>query len=388
AITLPVVLLILDFYPLDRLPSRLGIAGTNRVLREKLPFFALTVLVAVITVWTNQEGGAIKKAPFFTRILVSAWGYIFYIYKTIIPIDLAPFYPYPSNVSFLSVEYSGAFIAVCAITVASVLLVKKTRLYSAAWFYYAITLVPVIGIVPIGGFAAANRYTYLPILGLLIPVGLAAGSAFERYPKRHVRALIVGAVLIASAAYTASTVMQTPVWKDTITLWSYQMELFPGRVPIAYNNRGLAYAKLGDYRQAIEDYTVATRLDPKAARPFNNRGNAYISLKDYKHAVEDFTIAIKNNPRLTQAYNNRGNAYASLGEFEKALVDYKVVLKLDPRNGMAYYNLALTYAKLGNKEEAVVNFKMAAAMGFRQAQEYLRKKAGAAAAPRPGMRRP
>jgi hypothetical protein len=247
AVTLPVVLLILDYYPLGRMSLEGGLKGAKWSLLEKVPFFVLSLLSSLITIWAQHTGGALttlEAYPLKVRILVALRAYAFYIYKMVLPIDLAPFYPYPRSIDFFAIEFLVSFILLIVITTLCLWSVKRYKLFSAIWLYYLITLIPVIGIVQVGEQAAADRYTYLPSLGPFLLAGLGAGIVFEISSKKLYRTAIIATLVVLSGILVNKTVKQTAIWQDSITLWSYEIKLFPNRVPIAHINLGIAYGNM------------------------------------------------------------------------------------------------------------------------------------------------
>jgi len=172
AVALPVVLLILDWCPLDRVRSR---PALRTVLFEKIPFSALSLFSSIMTILAQQSGESIASlelTPFSTRVLVATKALIAYLGKMLAPRDLVAYYPYPREVSFFSFEYLSAAILVLGITAGCVVLARKQKLWLSAWGYYVITLIPVLGIVQVGNQAMADRYTYLPGLGPFLVAGL------------------------------------------------------------------------------------------------------------------------------------------------------------------------------------------------------------------------
>jgi hypothetical protein len=260
AVTLPVVLLILDYYPLGRMSLEGGLKGAKWSLLEKVPFFVLSLLSSLITIWAQHTGGALttlEAYPLKVRILVALRAYAFYIYKMVLPIDLAPFYPYPRSIDFFAIEFLVSFILLIVITTLCLWSVKRYKLFSAIWLYYLITLIPVIGIVQVGEQAAADRYTYLPSLGPFLLAGLGAGIVFEISSKKLYRTAIIATLVVLSGILVNKTVKQTAIWQDSITLWSYEIKLFPNRVPIAHINLGIAYGKQGQLDTAIKKFRIA-----------------------------------------------------------------------------------------------------------------------------------
>jgi len=365
AVSLPFVLLILDFYPLGRFQGP-GEGGAKRALLDKIPFFVLSAASAMLTVWAQRSGTAYNGFQFSLlplRIVLASRAYAFYLYKMFLPLNLAPFYPYPRDLRIFSYEYLGAMAVFVSMTFFCVFRLKRHRAISAVWFYYLITLLPVIGIVTVGEQAAADRYTYLPCLGLFILAGAGAGYLFERTRAEAAVALIL-AVLVMSAL-TALTVRQEAIWKDSISLWTYAIEKFPGAVPTAYYDRGLAYQGRGDYPSAVKDYNAAIALNPGYIRYYINRGFSYREMGSFDLAVRDFNKAIELDPRYVKAYLNKGLAYLRRGEYEKAVNDFRTAVSLDPGNAFAYYNLGLANAGLKNRDEAALFFRKASDLGFK-----------------------
>lgn len=369
AVTLPIVLIILDFYPLKRWKT---VRELKQVLLEKIPFFALSISAALITIWAHMSHGGIKTLeafPLTTRVFVAVSAIIFYLLKMIMPVNLAPFYPYPKDVALFKLEYAGSLALFLLITLLCIWIFKKKRLFSVIWLYYVATLIPVIGILQVGNQAAADRYTYLPSLGPFLLVGVGVGTAFERCPR--CRKAIAVFLLLLSGLLINKTVTQTTLWKDSITLWSYEIKLFP-RVEIAYNSRGIAYSKLGDYLAAVIDYTKAIEINPGYAEAYFNRGNAsYIGLGNYMQAIMDYTKAIEIDSEYAVAYSNRGSAYTKLGNYAQAIVNYNMAVKLNPRDVEAYYNRGNAYTELGNYAQAIAAYDMAIKLNPRHANAYI-----------------
>ncbi len=180
AVSLPAVLLILDWYPFNRIRSMKSFLSA---LLEKLPLIALSIVSSVLTVLAQKAGGAIRPfevTPLSSRLLVAAESLLSYLWKMILPLNLVPYYPYPKNISLFSAEYLLSIILVTGITAACIVMVKKQKLWLAVWGYYVITLLPVIGIVQVGDQAMADRYTYLPSISPFLITGLGVVWCFEK----------------------------------------------------------------------------------------------------------------------------------------------------------------------------------------------------------------
>lgn len=400
AVTLPLVLLILDSCPLK------GIR-TSSVLLEKVPFLFLGIVSSMITIWAQYTGGALQTFethPFTDRVFIAIKAYAFYLAKMVMPTNLAPFYPYPNRITFFSLEFLGSSILLITFTLLAALSLKRNRLFFAIWSYYVVTLIPVIGIIQVGKHAAADRYTYLPSIGPFLLAGVGFSLLLERYSKK-IFAIVIALLLIAGILIN-KTWNQMAVWHDSITLWSHQIKLFP-ETTIAYHNIGNAYrdkgnyqqaimnynraieldpqyadaytgrgvvsAATGNYRQAIMDYSTAIELNPQNVIALNNRGIAYGSLGGPQQALRDFSRAVELNDKYAEAYNNKGIAYSSLGNYKLAIIEYERAIELNPQFAEAYYNSGTAYFQSGEAELSLIYYKKAASLGSKLAQDYLDK---------------
>jgi len=368
AITLPLVLLILDFYPLSR-------KDVGRALYEKVPFFVLSLASMFLTVWAQAKGRALlTHYPLAERLAVAVRAYVFYIYKTILPVNLIPYYPRPLHpfdfVFYLSL---AAFIAVtvwCLVTLGP----GRKKLYTAVWLYYLVTLLPVVGIVQAGYQMAANRYMYIPSIGPFILLGSFVGYFSSRLAENRV---IITVSVVAALVLGLLTFRQERFWKDSVSLWTRELKYKP--VTLAYTGRGYAYYQEGKYNEAIEDYTVVIdgtkgrrTGDIELDEVYNKRGLAYEKMGELKPAISDFNDAVKLNPKNARALNNRGNAYKKAGSFDLAIADFNSAIALDPGNAAIYFNLGLAEDASGDRAAAIENIRKAAAMGLPAAQEFLK----------------
>lgn len=399
AVTLPVVLLILDYYPLERFSDQNGI---KRLVLEKVPFFLISLLSALATIWAQASSGAVmtfENYPVSMRVLITVKGFIFYLYKMLLPLSLSPCYPPPLKADLLTFEFVISLAALICITLFCVLTIKRSKIFSAAWLYYIVTLLPVVGIIQVGGQAAADRYTYLPSLSPFILAGAGAAYLFEKFSKKPLPIILALSIIVTSSALGAKTISQQAVWKDSLTLWSEAIRQYPMSVPLIYNNRGLAYNKLGDYQKAIEDFDTALKINPSFFYTYVNRGIVYGKVGKFNEAIADFDSALRLKPDygeayyyraiadfnlnaidnaiydLTQAikfsqgyvdaYNKRGQAYIAVGNYALAIEDFRTALSLDPENGALYYNLGAASSKAGDTAGAEASFKRARELGYR-----------------------
>lgn len=325
AVSLPIVLLIADFYPLERVKH---FSGLKRLLPEKIPFFLLSLCSGLLTIWAQKAGGAVAPIELFPltwRLWFSARAVVFYIYKTVLPVSLSPYYPISTNTDYFGLGGLPSIAIILAITLYALIMFRKKSIFIAVWSCFIVMLIPVIGIIQVGGQAAADRYTYLPSTGLFLLAGAGLMAALKVREKLIVPAC--ACVLSISVALSILTVRQQAIWKDSIALWNREIENFPDFYK-GYNNRGSAWAEAGKFREAIEDYNISIKLKQAYPEAYVNRGIAYLRLGENTLAKEDFLAAIRMNPKLGEAYHYLGQAFMSMGNAEYAATAEKKAMEL------------------------------------------------------------
>jgi protein O-mannosyl-transferase len=380
AVTLPVVLLILDWHPFNRINSLVTFWVATV---EKSPFFVLSLASSVVTILAQDAGqsiGSLQVIPLSSRVLVSAQSLIAYLGKMLLPLNLVPFYPYPKNVSLFSLKYAMAIILVIGITTVSWVLAKKQRLWLSVWAYFVVTLVPVLGIVQVGYQSMADRYTYLPSLGPFFIAGLCFAGLTEkarRLSTRPVLALIVpaaGAVVLISFL-SFSTVQQIGIWKNSFVLWD-DVITKGFQSATAYNNRGLSLDEMEQPDKAIADFEQAIVLDPRNYFAYNNLGVIYGKEGHYHRSLEYFLKAIAVNPEQADSYFNLGLSYFNLNNYDGAIENFTKAIELKHDFDMAYLNRGEVYIITGNKNLAAGDYRKACDLGNRNACELLKQAIG------------
>lgn len=376
AVTLPVVLLILDWHPFGRITSlkTLWAAGVG-----KLPFFALGLASAVLTVFAQRAEGAMaamEVVPWPIRTLVATKSLVAYLGKMLLPVHLLPFYPYPKDASLLSPEYLLAICLVIGVTAGCIILAGRQKLWLAAWGYYVVTLIPVVGIVQAGGQAMADRYTYLPSLGPFLIIGIIAAVVSDKAGRSEQKGLVVAsfaAALIVLVVLFSLTIGQTAVWRTSMDLWNDVIKKEPEKVPLAYYNRGQVFMSTGSFDKAIEDYSKAVALNPFYQEAFYNRGLAHEKIGRPGRAAEDYDRAIFLNPSNYRALNNRGVLFGATGSFEKAIEFFSRALTINPDFPDAHFNRGITYTLAGRGDLALADFNTVIALNEQFAPAYLNR---------------
>ncbi len=375
AVSLPVVLLILDWYPFERIRSWNSLWNA---LVEKTPFIVLSIASSIMTLLAQKSGGAMaltSAVPLPDRMLVAAESLKMYLVKLLWPLDLLPFYPYPKEISFWSPKYLAAVGSLIGITAVCLVLAKKQKWWLAVWGYYVVSLAPVIGIVQVGGQAMADRYAYLPSVGPFLIIGAAVGWLWKKagvseLHGRTVKAALASVVLFVCFSLCWLTFRQIGIWKSDIDLWTYVIKKEPGKNQLAYSSRGMLFFEKGAFDEAIADFTEIINLDPSSYPAYLYRGMALYNTGRLDQAIDDFDKAIALNPNSPKAYMNRGMAFSDKGLSDKAIEDFGRVVSLDPSNYTAYNNLGALFGKQGKSGKAVEAFSMAIASAPDRAESY------------------
>ena len=347
AVSLPLVLLLLDYLS--------GRKISWGILKDKIPFFGLSLLFGIFALLSQQDairqdytGDSILK-----NIVVASHGLVFYMQKMLFPVDLSCLYMY-SNKHFEIMQtnfYLSPFIvaALCACAVYSA---KYTRKVIFGSLFYLFTLLPVLQLIPVGHAFAADRYTYVPLIGIFYII--AAGFLYLSERKwRLARPLSIAlTIMLLFALFTSGLIAwnRIHVWKDGLSLWDNVIKSYPFS-SIAYNNRGAAYFVNKQFDQAIKDFTSATAVSPNYDQANSNLCRAYIATGDEKKALPFCLKAIQINPRMDDVYILLGNMFHATDK-DKALSLYKKSIEARPGNERAWYNLCTTYLSMQDYQSA------------------------------------
>jgi len=362
-ITLPFVLLLLDYWPLGRIQGfPAGVpsvpqAPLSRLLVEKLPLLVLSAASAAITMQVQQAGGATRSTAQFSlgiRLENAVVAYAMYLWKMVWPSHLAPLYPHPGD-SLPAWQVAISALVLLAVTV--VVLRFRSRSYLlTGWLWFLGTLVPVIGLVQVGDQAMADRYAYIPLIGIFVMLAWgAADLADSRQIGLSARMIPAACVLLALAFVTHR---QLGYWSNNCELWTHALAV-TDRNFIAQNNLGGALLLLGKPDEAYAHFQAAAEINPNDPMSRSNLG-AY--LQEHGKLSEamaqyDRTISLTSDPGLLAAtYSNRGTAYRKLGEDEKARESYDQALRLNPNQSNAYLGLGELLEKQNQLDDAIRNY--------------------------------
>lgn len=359
-VTLPLVFLLLDYWPLERpgtSPISWVSSQTRRRVLEKIPLLALSAASSLATLTAQRGGGAVvalEHVAFPLRLANAVVSYVRYIVKTFWPMDLSILYPHPylsGGTPLRTWQIAGAAIVLIAAS-AFFLRPGRPRYLPVGWLLYLGTLVPVIGLVQVGQQALADRYTYLPLIGLFVIVTWGVGDWLASRNPRAAPILALAA-LTACAALTWS---QLPTWRDSVTLLRHALSV-SGSHPVAHNFLGLALNRAGRHAEAAAELERAVERAPRYADARYNLGNAYLSQGDYARAARQFRLRLEIEPGHAETHNNLANALLALQRIDDALAEYRRAVELDPDYADAHFNFGFALHSNGRLDEAVEQYR-------------------------------
>ena len=359
-VTMPFVMLLLDFWPLGKLTvqnSGFKVQGLRTALVGKIPFFLLTAVFCAITFWSQHGSGAMTggtQFPLHMRIENSLISYGRYLEKMIWPLNLAVIYPLLSFHRAITLLAGAMALALAA----SSWLAWKERVRCpyllTGWFWYLGTLVPVIGLVQVGGASMADRYSYFPFIGIFIIIAFGARDLIAR--SRMGIAAPATAAFIILAGCIGLTERQLTYWQNSITLFEHAIAVTHDN-DIAHSNLGLALEGQGRQQDALAQYREALRISPDDAEMHNNIADLFYDMGRTNDALDEYHQALKLNPRGSYAWINIGNVDVALGHFSDAMTNYQQAAQLAPDDPQIPFIVGKTLLAEGEDFEAISHFR-------------------------------
>jgi protein O-mannosyl-transferase len=356
-VTLPLVMLLLDYWPLARVPGGPGRLTSARLVLEKAPFLVLSAVSCVVTFVVQQKGGAVAtlvKIPLAGRIENAFVAYARYLDKTFWPATLATPYPLPGQWPVGQVLLAVAlFAGLCGI---ALVLRKRFPFVFTGWFWFVIMLVPVIGLVQVGNAAMADRYTYLPLIGVFIVLvwGLGKAVAIWRLPQ-PVATVLALSLLLAGAWRTR---IQIGYWHDSSALFTHTLAVTENNY-VAENDLGTWLSKNGQVREAMDHFRRSLQIEPANADALFNLGNAYVKMGDWDEAIANYRLSLKVAPAQADLLSNLGLALASKRQYAEAVTNFEAALKLKPDSAETHNNLAAILFMEHRFDEAAQHYREA-----------------------------
>lgn len=364
-VSFPFVLLLLDYWPLRRSRDE----SWRRLVIEKLPLFGLAAVSGVVTVAVQRAGGALGSTelyPLGARIPNAIVSCVEYLRKTVWPADLAVFYPHPGS-AWEPWRVAVAATLVAAVSVLAVRLRRQQPWLLTGWLWYLVTLAPVIGLIQVGQQALADRYTYLPLIGVFTGIVWIVPDLRSRRALA-VTAGIAAAVMIATLGVAARA--QVGHWRDSVALFRHALEVTENN-HIAHNSLGVALSRLGREPEAMEHYREALRVRPGDADAHYNLGLSLAEQGRTDEALEHFLSAARSRPGFVKAHYNCGTLLAERGQWEQAVAHLRKVVEFDPGYAEAHYNLGAALYFRGRYAEAWRQMRLAETHGYAPPQAML-----------------
>jgi tetratricopeptide (TPR) repeat protein len=362
-VTLPFLLLLLDYWPLRRFPSaKTGgtlVATCSQLILEKIPFLVLTAGSCVATILAQQKVFETSFKPDLAeRIGNAAVSYAAYLGETFCPIHLAVLYPYRVGAPGIGAVLL-AFLFLLALTCLTFVLRQRYPFLLIGWFWFLGMLVPMIGLVQVGLQSRADRYTYLPQIGLCVALAWGAGELSGRW--RHGRAAAAIGALLLVTTLGVCAYRETSHWQNSETLWSHAIANTSAN-SVAQNSLGTVLLEKGDLAGAASHFQEALRLEPLSAVIHTNLGKTFEREGRLDEASFEFQKALQLKPYDADAFYGLGNVALDKGEIEPAISSYERAIQLKPDFAGVYNNLAIARLRLGQLDEAIVNYRQAIAL--------------------------
>jgi len=364
-VTLPFVLLLLDFYPLNRFKIKLSDNSTNfqhrsntfRLILEKIPLFVLATISSAITFYAQKKCGAVGSLevyPIKVRIANALLSYVKYIGKMVYPTELAVLYPHPGMLPWWKI--TGACLILVFISFLAIRIVKQSPYFAMGWLWYLGTLVPVIGLVQVGRQSMADRYTYVPLIGIFIIIAWGVPELVAKWRYRKILLTMLATVFIT--ILMAMTWKQTGYWENSITLFEHTLKITSNNY-VSHNNLGLALYEQGRESEAIEHFVQALRIKPDCSEAHNNLGFALYKQGRESEAIEHYLQTLRIKPDYWQAHLNLGVALDKQGCTADAIEHYLQAIRIKPDCEKAHNSLAIALSRKGDIEGAIAHFKKA-----------------------------
>lgn len=361
-VVLPVVLVLIDWF----YGEAKTIKQISQSVLKKGHFFIGSLVFGVIAFKIQSQGAiaAMETFTIFQRITFACYGFIMYIWKLILPINLSAFYPYPftdAHGNIPTIYYASPFIVLVLAVLVFALLWKKEAVGKVLVFgfaFYFITIALVLQFISVGSVIMADRYAYASYTGLFFIIGY-----FYDYVKRKfappVSTALAAALIVAGGYFSYLTYERTKVWTNAETLWTDAMNQFPF-IEIAYENRGIYYKDHNQLDKMLKDYEFVTQqLNSKNEKIWSNLGNLYGLMKEFDKSLNAYSKAIEYNPANSSTYLNRAITFSMMGKYAESLPDFDKSLELEPNVALTYKNRAYTLMQLGKFDQSIADYDKA-----------------------------
>jgi tetratricopeptide (TPR) repeat protein len=345
AVSLPLSLLLIDYW-LDR-------KFNLKLFLEKVPFFALSLITGLVGIYFLKQQGSLETGevyPLYQRLFIGSYSFIIYGLKSIYPFKLSALHPYTKNLDIL---YYLSMIPAILIALVPVFTFKRNKIITFGILFFIVNIVLLLQVVGAGQGFLAERFTYLPYIGLfLIYAKLLETLLIDFYQYKTTLYSLLSIYLIALIVITVN---QRNTWKDSISLWNNVIEKYPNS-SLAYNNLGHYYRQQNDYENALKNYDLAIHYDPENDMAYANRGKVWVDQGQTDKALADYNKSIELDNKSAEVFSNRGAAFGMKKEFEKALADLNHSLEIEPNNSNALSNRGYVFYQMGEFNKTIQDY--------------------------------
>jgi len=363
-VTLPVVLLLLDYWPLCRFGSHSSRTGANfarrstfsRLVAEKIPLFLLSFLSSLLTWWAQQAFmRSTSEIPLVLRVENAIVSYTRYLRQLLWPVDLAPFYPHPQATLPMPLVIAAAALLV-AISAAVLFYVRKRPYLTIGWGWYVVMLLPVIGLVQVGEQALADRYTYLPEIGIVLAITWTAADATAGIRRLQRSVAFTAVAVTVTLAWCAFH--QTRYWRNSESLWLHTLAVTKNN-DLAHNNLGGVWWRSGRVDDAIREYQAALKITPESPVARNNLGSAFLKQGKVDEAIQEFRRVLSRDPQSITGRFNLAGALLRSGRVTEAVAEYEKAVAINPDFTQGHLALGHALMRAERLAEAIAQFKIA-----------------------------
>lgn len=355
-VTLPFILILLDFWPLGRFnfeppPGKNVFSSNLHLVWEKIPYFLITVIFSIITFYAQRSSDAPKafvSFPLYTRVANALVSYFLYIKKTMLPFDLTLHYPHPGALPVWQAASAGVLLL--GISIFAVLKARKIPYFIFGWFWFLGTLIPVIGLVQVGLHAMADRYTYISLTGLFIIFAWGFPDVLAKWRYQNIGLALLASIILCY--FIAISWIQIGYWKNSLSVFEHAVQVTSNNY-VAHNNLANALVTEDRADEAIPHYHEAIRLNPGDAQALNNLGFALAKTGHYEEAIENYGKALQLFPEYSKAHYNLGNALLAKGNLDGFIFHYATAMSIKPDSFEAYKTLGDILFKKGKIVEAI-----------------------------------
>jgi protein O-mannosyl-transferase len=345
AVALAPTLLLIDYWYNRKIDRKL--------ILEKIPFFLLALVTGLAGIWFLRQQGSLDTGtsfPLVQRLFIGSYSFVVYLIKSLVPWEMSALYPYPHKISavfYLSIIPALAIIAI------PVFKFKTNKTFTFGILFFLFNIAFLLQVVGAGQGFLADRFTFIPYIGLFLILAKKVESAAEKLPKQ--RSFIYTVLVVYLLLLTGLTFNRMKVWQNSETLWTDVIEKYPN-TPLPYNNLGHYLRRQNQPERALENYNKAISLEPGKAQPYNNRGKIYFDRGEIDKALADYNKCIELEPNHVNALANRGAAFGMKQEWEAALKDLNKALELEPFHSNALSNRAFVWFQMQEYEKSIEDF--------------------------------